>query len=315
MRLGTGILLACVLALVTACAWQPGGGDAVAADAGAHRENGSDYVAQIGRWRAHRVSELESPQGWLTLTGSGRLHPGRYRVGTSADNDVTLPNGPPRLGTLRISAEGDVVFAAAAGANVTLDGRPVGVVSLRVGDIDHHGDRLKFGGYEFYLVRTGPMFGWRFRDPNSPLLKEFSGLEYFPVNWGWRIKAEWHPYLRPKPITLLTSIGTPLELHIPGEAVFYRDGHRFRLYPLLDPEDPARLVVVFADRTSGKETYGGARYLSLRPDDNGRVILDFNKAVNPPCAMTPHVVCPIAPPENRLDIAVAAGEKTYLSSR
>ncbi|MCF5922268.1 DUF1684 domain-containing protein, partial [Xanthomonas perforans] len=71
------------------------------------------------------------------------------------------------------------------------------------------------------------------------------------------------------------------------------------------------LFFLFADRTSGKESYGGARYLFATSPRDGQVILDFNLAENPPCALTPHVVCPIAPPENRLDVAVNAGEKTY----
>ncbi len=76
------------------------------------------------------------------------------------------------------------------------------------------------------------------------------------------------------------------------------------------PED--ELFFVFADRTNGKETYGGGRFLYARaPDERGRVVLDFNRAYNPPCAFTPYSTCPLPPPENRLDLEVRAGEKRY----
>lgn len=92
--------------------------------------------------------------------------------------------------------------------------------------------------------------------------------------------------------------------------MFSWNAHEYRLQPLLQ-EDGQGLFFLFVDRTSGKESYGGARYLYTALPRDGRVVLDFNLAENPPCALTPHVVCPIAPPENRLDVAVNAGEKTY----
>ena len=111
---------------------------------------------------------------------------------------------------------------------------------------------------------------------------------------------------------LLRSTGTPLAASVPGEVEFERDGRRYRLHPVTQPNDP-KLFFIFSDRTSGKESYGGARYLFVDAPENGDIVLDFNRAENPPCALTPHLVCPIAPPGNRLDLAISAGEKTYVS--
>ncbi|RBF14095.1 hypothetical protein BRN00_03450, partial [Xanthomonas oryzae pv. oryzae] len=190
------------------------------------------------------------------------------------------------------------------------NGQRIDEVRLEPERAGQRGDRLDVDGRQFYLVQTGALYGWRFRDPASPALRQFGGLEYFPTDPQWRIQAQWQPYPAPRTTTLLTSIGTPLTVEVPGEAVFSWNAHEYRLQPLLQ-EDGQGLFFLFVDRTSGKESYGGARYLYTALPRDGRVVLDFNLAENPPCALTPHVVCPIAPPENRLDVAVNAGEKTY----
>ncbi len=272
------------------------------------------YEIELERWREERLARLRAPDGWLSYTGSGRLRPGTYRIGAAGDNDIVLPGGPAYLGVLRLEAESGARFEPDPRAEVRLRGtRLTGETELRPEAFERPGDRLEIGQAQFYLVRTGPVAGWRYRDAQAPALKNFPGIEYFPVDEGWRIRADWHVYPQPRPITLLTSIGTPLNATMPGEAVFRRDGHEYRLAPVTI-EGEKRLFFLFADRTSGKETYGGARYLFVDPPSGHGIVLDFNRAENPPCALTPHVVCPVAPPQNRLDLAVNAGEKTYLAA-
>lgn len=271
----------------------------------------SAYLSQIETWRQARLAALRAPDGWLSYTGSGRLRPGHYRVGTAADNDIALPAGPPRLGLLSLEDD-QVSFEAARDVDVRLRGKPVSRVQLVPEEVGRKADRLDVGATQFYVVRTGPVYGWRFRDPNAPARRNFHGIEHFPVDPGWRVHAHWRPYAQPRPVTLLTSIGTPLAASVPGEVEFERDGRRYRLHPVTQPNDP-KLFFIFSDRTSGKESYGGARYLFVDAPENGDIVLDFNRAENPPCALTPHLVCPIAPPGNRLDLAISAGEKTYVS--
>jgi len=118
----------------------------------------------------------------------------------------------------------------------------------------------------------------------------------------------------PRAIVLLTSIGTPKPLALAGGAEFTFDGHRYRLQALRD-DDGEQLFFPFTDRTSGRESYGGARYLFVEPPQGKRIVLDFNLAQNPPCAFTAHVVCPLAPVGNRLELEVTAGEKNYVGPR
>lgn len=270
------------------------------------------YHRDVEQWRSQRIARLRAPDGWLSYTGSGRLKKGSYHVGSAPTNDLVLPAGPAQLGMLEISDEGAAVINGRAGTGATLNGKPLRQATLQpvtVGVRD--ASRIQMGSGEFYLVRTGAMLGWRYRDAGSARRRDFRGIDYFPVETRWRVEAQWHPFPEARKAVLLTSIGTPLQATVPGEAVFEIDGRSYRLQPVLDEDAPAsqRFFFVFSDRTSGRETYGGARYLYSAAPLDGKLVLDFNRSQNPPCALTPHVVCPIAPAVNRLDLAVTAGEK------
>lgn len=275
------------------------------------------YRQQVAQWRAQRLEELRASDGWLSYTGSGRLKPGRYRIGSGPDNDIRLPGGPARLGILTLDDQGRAHIETAAGSNALLDGKPLQAAELvpvqAVGE--RPGSHIRLGAADFYLVRTGAVWGWRYRDPEAPSRHAFKGVEHFPVAPAWRVVAQWHPFPEPEEVVLLTSIGTPLPARAPGEARFEIGGRSYRLRPVLQAQasEDRRLFFLFTDRTSGRETYGGARYLYASAPRDGTVVLDFNRAQNPPCALTPHVVCPVAPPGNRLDVRVDAGEKAYLA--
>lgn len=272
------------------------------------------YLQQIEHWRRARMARLRAPDGWLSYVGSGRLAVGRHRIGHAADNDVVLPEGPDHLGTLVLDAEGNLAFTAAA-PGLRLDGRPFrgGPLGWRA-DGRRRSREIAWRDSRFSVVRLAPgHYGWRQRDLHAPARLQFRGIEHFPVDPAWRIRAEWQPFAPPQRLRLLTSVATPQQVLVPGEARFARDGRSYRLRPVLDA-DGRRLLFMFTDRTSGKETFGGARYLRSEPPHDGRLVLDFNRAVNPPCALSRHVVCELAPPGNHLDMAVTAGEKNYLSA-
>lgn len=275
-------------------------------------EAARQYLRDIEQWRAQRLAELRAPDGWLSYTGSGRLKTGAYRVGSAAANDVVLPSGPAELGFLQVDKDGEAIITAASRAGAQMNGQPLQRAVLIPG-VAHvnEASRVQVGDSEFYLVRTGSILGWRYRDPQSPRRLTFTAIEHFPVDPKWNISAQWRPFPAPKQAVLLTSIGTPLSAVVPGEAVFEINGRSYHLQPVLDEAAPPsrRLFFLLSDRTSGRDTYGGARYVYAAMPSDGVVQLDFNRAENPPCAFTPHVVCPIAPAINRLDLAVTAGEK------
>ena len=268
------------------------------------------YLDSIEQWRQQREAKLREPDGWLSFTGSGQVAPGTHRVGSAADNSIVVPGGPAHWGVLTLGADGRLAFEAAPDAGLVVDGAPFQGGTLLT-QLDEGGPTgIHSGRQRFYVVRTGELHGWRFRDPQSPALQAFAGVPHFPVDPSWRIEAQWQAFPTPRTVDLVTTNGTIEPARVPGQAQFERDGRRFTLLPVQEKEGED-LFFIIADRTSGKETYGGARFLYVAPPTGDTLVLDFNKAQNPPCALNGHVVCPTAPPENRLDLRVAAGEKTY----
>lgn len=271
-----------------------------------------DYFASVQTWQREREERLRDPDGWLSFTGSGQVAPGRHRVGRDPDNAIVLPTGPGRLGVLELGDDGTLAFEAAPGSAATIDGAPFTRAALRTQlDGEDGPTHVEVGQTRFYVVRTGDRHGWRLRDRASPARLAFDGIERFPVDPSWRVVADWEPFDTPRQIELVSVIGTIDPAQVPGRATFERDGRRYTLLPVAEPGDDT-LFFILADRTSGRQTYGGGRFLyAERPAGAGTLVLDFNRAQNPPCALNGHVVCPTPPPENRLDLAVTAGEKTY----
>jgi uncharacterized protein len=268
------------------------------------------YKDSIEQWREHRVESLKRPDGWFSYAGSGIVNLGTSTIGSAADNSIVLPKGPAHLGTLVLNKAGVAKFRAAGKGEATIDGKPIkGKVTLKDNANGGTPTHVDIGNAWFYLVRMDSVIGWRFRDPESAALKSFSGIDNFAIDPSWRIEADWQAFEPAHEIELFTIINTLEKAPVPGKAMFERDGNHFELQPVL--EDDGRLFFIFTDKTSGKETYGAARFLYADPAKDGKVILDFNKAFNPPCALSPHVVCPTAPAQNRLALSVTAGEKTY----
>jgi hypothetical protein len=282
-----------------------------------HAADTDPYTRQIEQWRADRVARLTAPDGWLSLIGLEWLHPGANRVGSADDNDIVLKAGPAHLGTVTLTADGGLRIALAQDAGATIDGKPA-TDAVLVDDM-HAGAAgptvVRFGSASFYVIDRDGRKALRVKDADASTRTHFAGIDYFPIDPSWRIEADWVPFQPAHKLEIGSVIGTIDAVDVPGKAVFQRDGHTFELMPYQE-EPGGELFFVIADRTSGKETYGAARFFyAALPKDGlaqpGKVELDFNKAYNPPCAFTPFATCPLAPPENRLDVAVTAGEKKY----
>ena len=117
------------------------------------------------------------------------------------------------------------------------------------------------------------------------------------------------PFDAPHDIQIPTIVGYSETMRSPGTVKFMLRGRELTLEPVIeDPKDP-QLFFIFRDATSGKGTYGAGRFLYAAMPKDGKVILDFNRAYNPPCAFTPFATCPLPPKQNWLPVAVSAGEK------
>jgi uncharacterized protein len=276
----------------------------------------AEVAQQVELWKQGRLQRLTAPDGWLSLVGLEWLQPGANRVGSAADNDIVLKVGPAHLGVVTLDADGSVKIELAKGSGASIDGKPVQEATL-VDDIqageNGHPTTIAFGTANFYVIERDGRKGLRVKDADASTRTHFLGLDYYPVDPSWHIVADWVPFDPAHKLEIGSVLGTIDKVDVPGKAVFTRDGHTFELLPYQE-EPGGELFFVLADRTSGKETYGAARFLYAALPKDGKVILDFNRAYNPPCAFTEYATCPLAPPENRLDLAVTAGEKKYRGS-
>jgi uncharacterized protein len=271
------------------------------------------YQQSIEQWRAQRVARLTAPDGWLSLIGLEWLQDGANKVGSAPDNDVVLQAGPAHLGVVTLDKAGQVHITLADGSGATVDGKPVHEATL-VDDMHVTGNAspttVAFGTASFYVIDREGRKALRVKDATATTRQHFLGIDYFPIDPSWRIVADWVPFDPPHDLQMGSVIGTIDTVKVPGKAVFTRDGHTYELLPYQE-EPGGELFFVLADRTSGHETYGAARFLYAALPVNGKVVLDFNEAYNPPCAFTSFATCPLAPPENRLDLRITAGEKKY----
>lgn len=264
----------------------------------------------VERVRAERLALLTAPGGWLSLIGLEWLQPGPNRIGSGPDNDIVLKVGPARLGVVTLDEQGTSLFEPAEGSGVLVDGRDVERAVL-VDDASpgQAATEVRFGSAHFFVIARDGRKALRVKDENAETRTGFQGLDYFPIDPTWRVIADWVPFDPPMELEMGTVLGTIEKEKVPGKAVFVREGKTFELYPV--QETPEALFFVFADLTSGKETYGAARFLDTPLARDGKLVIDFNEARNPPCVFTPYATCQLAPPENRLDVRVTAGELNY----
>ncbi|MFC5525278.1 DUF1684 domain-containing protein [Rhodanobacter ginsengisoli] len=278
-----------------------------------HAATTDSYQQSIEQWHAGRVERLTAPDGWLSLIGLEWLRHGDNRVGSAGDNDIVLTTGPKHLGVVHLASDGSMQLTLSADSGALIDGKPLRT-SVLVDDA-HAGEAtpttVSFGTASFYAIDRDGRKGLRVKDSEAPARKHFLGIDSFPIDPAWRFEATWVPAAPGETLEMGSVIGTIDKYPVPGKLEFSHDGRHFELLPVIEVPGDKQYFVVFADRTSGKETYGAARFLYVDPPKDGKVVLDFNKAYNPPCAFTPFATCPLAPPENRLDMRVTAGEKNY----
>jgi uncharacterized protein (DUF1684 family) len=270
----------------------------------------NDYSREIERWRAQRTARLTAPDGWLSLVGLHWLEPGPNTLGSDADNAIVLAKAPAHLGTIEWRADDTLLLRLAEGVDARVDDETRSEAVLR-DDRRPDPTRVSFGSVNFVVLDRGGRKALRVRDSEAETRTRFAGIESFPVDPSWRIVADWEPFDPPRTLETANVIGQMERYPVPGRAVFERDGRRHELLPVIEVAGDEQLFLIFADGTSGRETYGAARFLYADPPRDGRIVLDFNKAYNPPCAFTAFATCPLAPPENRLDLRVTAGEKKY----
>lgn len=259
----------------------------------------SIYQAEIEGRHAQRLERLNRPDGWLSLVGLHWVEPGLQRIGSAPDNDIVLATGPAYLAEILLE-DGQIRIDPTEEGGAWHEPGKDGLVG-----------RLRFneGEASIQVIERAGRMALRVRDAKAPTRTGFAGIERFATDPGWRFDASFVAHDPPRTMPIVDVLGNSTDTPNPGSVSFVYAGKHYSLEAL--DEGDGRLFFVFADRTSGKESYGAGRMLYADPAVNGRTVLDFNLAYNPPCAFTEYSTCPLPPPENRLDLAVRAGEKRY----
>jgi len=282
--------------------------------AAAEREQ---WRQEISVWRAQHEKEVSAPDGWLTLAGLEWLKAGINSVGAAEGSAIKLPlQAPAKLGLITVSGKTLQLLAPSGGfpAGLTIDGKPAREGQIHVGG--DHASVIAWHSLTLLVLERGGRFVVRIKDSASPNLTAFRGLNWYAPDAHFRITALWTPYTPPHIEKIPTVLGNTLDLPAPGVAEFTLDGRILRLEPVL--EDPAdkTLFFILRDETSKTTTYQAARFLHTNLPSNGLdqpgvLMLDFNKLENPPCAYTPYATCPLPPDQNKLPVAIEAGEQRY----
>ncbi len=288
------------------------------------RAQNAAWEGELTGWRAQHAVELQKPDGWLALVGLEWLQPGDNTFGSAADNKIHLPSAaPPHLGVLHLEGATVTLTPPPAGYSdgFLVSGQPATTQTLHTDpDSDKNNPRLTVGSLVMYVIQRGNRYGLRIKDSESAALLGFRGLKWFPPKAKYRVTARWIPYDPPRSTRFATLIGTHYSQPVPGAAEFMLAGKRYRLEPVIEEPNEehaeAKLFFVIRDTTSKSTTYGACRFLYTSfPDQglkqSGKLVLDFNRLENPPCAYTPYATCPLPPPGNRLPIPIPAGEKRY----
>lgn len=271
------------------------------------------YDQTIQKWRAEREAKLKADDGWLTVTGLFWLREGQNEFGSAPTNDIVLPPGsaPDKLGSFEW-LNGKITLRVAEGATVTANSKPVRELVLHSETVKRP-EVIEAGDLSFLLLKRGDRWGIRLKDKNSFARQSFTGLRWYAAKESYRIAAEFIAYDQPKDIPIVNVLGDIENYKSPGLLKFKLNGQEYTLEPVNSGGD--RLFIIFRDLTSNKTTYAASRFLYADAPKDGKVILDFNQAINPPCAFTAYATCPLPPKQNRLNVAIEAGELIYHSAK
>lgn len=257
------------------------------------------FAAAWEQWHTAHERRLADPHGFLAVT---HLH----WLGSTA----TRLDGAP--GTW--SVEDDVVrVSLEPGESLQRDGQelntPAGT-TISVGPVEERaGVDLVTGESVIEVAKRGGEYIVRPRNPDSTLLRDYHGTPAYAPDPDFAVAGTFVPFEAPRPTTVGAVVeGIQHVYEAPGEIRFELAGQELSL-TAFNGSTPGSLSVLFTDLTSGRTTYAANRSVSVVPAADGSVQLDFNRSVNLPCAYTDLATCPLPPAENRLPVAVEAGEK------
>jgi len=288
------------LVAITACLIAGCGSDEPAFDR-------ASYEADILQWRTDRLARLKGPDGFLNLAGLFWLEKGATRIGSAAENDVVFPAyAAPYIGTLDTTDAG-VELTAEPGVDVRYEEIPVKSILIS-DDTTEIPITIMHRSFAWTIIKRDGRFALRLRDFENPAIAAFAPIDYFPIDPAFRVTGTLQRYDKPRIANVDTVIeGLGYHPESPGTVEFEIGGETQSLEAYASGD---QLFFVFGDATTGRETYPAGRFLYAdAPGADGKTLMDFNRAYNPPCAFNDFATCPVASPRNRMTTRIEAGEK------
>lgn len=266
------------------------------------------YRSEVKEWRSEHEKELAGENSWFSLAGLFWLKEGVNTIGRGSRFDIQLTENfdGTKFGTIDFH-NGTATLRIEPGVTAEVDGQRISEFQL-VSDAIQKQSVVKSGSQNFYLIKREERYGIRLKDNNNRARLDFKRLNWFPIDAAFRVIARFEPFPEPIEIPIPNMLGGSYKMMSEGVLKFRLKGKNFSLQPV---EEDGRFFIVFRDLTSRTQTYGVGRFLYAEKSKDNRVILDFNKAENPPCAYTTFATCPIPPRKNRLSVAIPAGERRY----
>jgi uncharacterized protein len=272
------------------------------------------WAVELEQWREKRINDLKTDRGWLSLTGMDWLKEGSNTMGSDVSNDIRFQDGSSaaKVGMIYMMAD-SFLFVTDPGAEVFYEDEPITGIKMEADDTGNQ-TILRSGTVQFGIIKRAGKFALRTWDSRAESLANFGEIPIYEPDPNWVISATFHRYDPPRNLVLITLAGTSDDNPNDGYLEFTHEGNTFRFDVVASRADTS-LFVVFGDPTNKDETYGGGRYMYVdRPDTSAslsKVIIDFNKAYNPPCAFTAFSTCAFPPEQNKLPFKVLAGERRY----
>jgi uncharacterized protein (DUF1684 family) len=266
-----------------------------------------DYIESIEEWQHSRLERLKGKNGWLNLAGLFWLEEGENSFGSDPSNDIVFPDKADAFCGVLTLEGGKVELEVSKEVAIAHEGIPVSMLELK-NDHEDNTTHLQQGDLAWYIIKRDEKYGIRMRDYKHPRIDELDHIPAYPINTDYVVEASLVPFDEPRTMTVATPVeGFTESYQCPGELHFRLNRKDLVLYPFSSGKG---YFLVIADETTGLETYGAGRFMYSTPDSTGKIILDFNRAYNPPCAFSPFATCPMPPRENFLEVSIEAGEKS-----
>ncbi|OOG73750.1 DUF1684 domain-containing protein [Algoriphagus sp. A40] len=258
------------------------------------------------QWKADRKAELLGENGWVNLIGLLWIDQENNFLNQVSEDSLSISNkaGKKNIGSFHLV--GDSVWFH-FNPKVVKKSKPELLPKTLQFPVENYSQGgVYFHRWKWSVIKRGENFAVRLRDLEHPALEDFKEIPVYDFAQNWSIPAFFEPKFN-QTIDIPNVLGQIVEWKVMGILKFEVDGVKQEVIAF---EDGGKLFVIFADVTSGKETYPTGRYLHVNyPDRSGNTTIDFNFSYNPPCAFTAFATCPIPPKENRLNFKVEAGEK------